>query len=386
MTAPNDNRSTPAAHDLERDERYMRLAIAQARRGQGRTRPNPMVGVVVVRDDQVVATGYHTRAGAPHAERIALKEAGENARGAEIFVNLEPCCHQGRTGPCTEVLIEHAVARVVAGVNDPNPLVSGRGLATLKAAGIEVRCGVLQQECERLNAPFFKYIQTRLPLVVAKYAMTLDGKIATHTGDSRWISSRQSRLRAHRLRDACDAVLVGTRTLTTDDPSLTTHGLANSRDPIRVVLDPRGEISPSAKVLTLQSAAPTWVVCGPEGAGRVRGLVSPRDEVIAIELDERGFIPLPALLAELGRREIMSLLVEGGAQLLGSFFDGDLVDQVVAFIAPRIAGGGQAPSPFAGRGVERMADSVPLLDVEVERIGDDLLVRGVLHPPMSVGC
>lgn len=364
-----------------RDERFMRLALAEARRGLGRTSPNPHVGAVVVRGDEVVGLGYHTRAGAPHAEQVALEAAGEAARGAEVFVNLEPCSHHGRNSPCAERLIAAGVRRVVAGVVDPNPLVDGRGLRALRAAGIEVACGVLEAECAHLNAPFFKYIRTRRPWVTAKYATTLDGHIATAAGDSQWISGPRSRHEAHRLRDRHDAILVGAGTVRRDDPRLTTRGVPGGRDPVRVVLDPRGTIGPDAAVLRSESAAPTWVFCAEGVAGPLTERLGGRAEVIGLPLGEgaggeEGVLSVDAVLASLGARNVMTVLVEGGGATLGHFFAAGQIDEVVAFVAPRLVGGGAGVFPIGGAGVETVAQGATLEGVSVRRLGDDLMISG----------
>jgi diaminohydroxyphosphoribosylaminopyrimidine deaminase/5-amino-6-(5-phosphoribosylamino)uracil reductase len=364
-----------------RDERFMRLALAQARRGLGRTSPNPHVGAVVVRGDEVVGLGYHTRAGAPHAEQVALEAAGEAARGAEVFVNLEPCSHHGRNSPCAERLIAAGARRVVAGVVDPNPLVDGRGLRALRAAGIEVACGVLEAECAHLNAPFFKYIRTRRPWVTAKYATTLDGHIATATGDSQWISGPRSRHEAHRLRDRHDAILVGAATVRRDDPRLTTRGVPGGRDPVRVVLDPRGTIDPDAALLRVESAAPTWVVCAEGAAGPLTERLGGRAEVIGLPLEEAAggggaVLSVDAVLAALGARNVMTVLVEGGGATLGHFFSAGQIDEVVAFVAPRLVGGGAGVFPIGGAGVETVAQGATLDGVTVRRLGDDLMIGG----------
>lgn len=359
-----------------RDQAFMWMALNEARKGEGRTSPNPVVGAVIVKDGRVVATGYHHRAGDAHAEEEALMIAGEAARGADVFVSLEPCCHRGRRQPCTQALVTAGVRRVIAGVIDPNPLVSGKGLAALRAAGIEVVCGVLEDECRATNAAFFKYIKSGRPYVTAKYAMTLDGKTATRTGDSKWISGPASRQLAHQLRDQHDAVMVGSRTLALDDPQLTTRGICGGRDPIRVVLDPRGEISASARVLDGASAAPTWVICGEAAAGQVRARLSERDDVIALPSGPNGRLAVSEILSALAQREVMTLLVEGGGETAAGLFEAGQVDRVVAFVAPLLSGGRAAATPLGGLGVETISQGSRLTNVTVRRVGQDLVVFG----------
>ncbi len=369
---------TPVSDTDSRDRAFMWYALELARLGEGRTSPNPAVGAVVVKDGSVVGKGYHHCAGDAHAEEEALVCAGPLAAGAELFVSLEPCCHRGRRKPCTESVISAGISRVVAGIADPNPLVSGRGLQILRDAGIDVRCGVLEEECRAINSPFFKLITTKRPFVTAKYAMTLDGKTATASGDSRWISSRESRHYVHQLRNLTDAILVGKNTLHRDNPRLTVRGIRDSRDPIRVVLDAGGTIESTAAVLAVESEAPTWIVCGKSHCERVSAMLSSRDVCIGVDLGNDGRISIDGLLEELGRREVMSLLVEGGGETLASFISGGNVDRVVAFVAPKLTGGRDAPSPLGGTGVSSVADSSRLKHIRHERIGDDLVIVGDL--------
>jgi diaminohydroxyphosphoribosylaminopyrimidine deaminase/5-amino-6-(5-phosphoribosylamino)uracil reductase len=310
-------------------ENFMRLALAEAERGRGRTHPNPAVGAVVVRGGRVIGRGHHQAAGLPHAEVNALEAAGERARGAEVYVTLEPCNHQGRTPPCTQALIAAGVRRVSFGSRDPNPLVRGGGAQALRRAGIEVEAGVLAEECDAANEPWFKFITTGLPWVVLKAAITLDGKLATRSGDSRWISSEESRRLVHRWRNELDAVLVGAGTVRADDPQLTVRGIARGRDPIRIVL---GD--------------------APRGARIFR---EPGETLI-----EEGSIR--SVLRRLARRGITSVLVEGGAGVHGQFLRARLWDELRLFVAPKVFGAdalswaGYAGKPledFALRSVER---------------------------------
>lgn len=358
---------------------YMRRALELAARARGRTSPNPMVGAVIVRDGKIVGEGYHQRAGTPHAEIHALRAAGERARGATMYVTLEPCCFHGRTPPCTEALITAGIAEVHMAMLDPNPRVAGRGKATLEAAGIRTVVGEEEAAARTLNAAYATWITTGRPLVIAKFAMSLDGKIATRTGESQWITGPEARRRAHEARDVVDAILVGAGTVLADDPQLTTRldGRSDVRHPLRVILDSRGRVPLSARVFDPALPGHTMVAttAAMPDATR-RGLEARNVQVLSLPADEAGRVDLTVLLNTLGRMEITSLLVEGGAAVLGSFFDAGLVDQVMAFVAPRIIGGATAPGPVAGRGAARLAATPWLRDVRVERLGSDLLLSG----------
>lgn len=358
----------------------MQMALDLARRGLGRTSPNPMVGAVVVKDGRVVGRGYHARAGTPHAEIHALKEAGDLAKGATLYVNLEPCCHYGRTGPCTEAILAAGVKRVVVAMEDPNPLVCGRGLERLRQAGVEVTLGVMEEEARRLNEVFIKYITTRRPFVILKVAMSLDGKIATRTGESHWITGPEARLAVHRLRDRYDAILVGINTVIKDDPSLTTRLPGEEgRDPVRVVVDSSARIPLHARVLTQKSLAPT-IIAVTERAPRekVRRLQEAGAQVLVIP-DEGSRVNLAALMDELGRREITSVLVEGGGEIHASFLKSRLADKVVWFIAPLIIGGQKAPGPVGGEGFAWLSEAIRLKDVSFTRYGDDFCLEGYVQ-------
>ncbi|MGO0121755.1 bifunctional diaminohydroxyphosphoribosylaminopyrimidine deaminase/5-amino-6-(5-phosphoribosylamino)uracil reductase RibD [Desulfothermobacter acidiphilus] len=359
-----------------RDEIYMRQALELALRARGRTRPNPMVGAVLVKEGRVIAEGYHRQAGMPHAEIEALRAAGERARGATLYVNLEPCCHVGRTGPCTEAIIAAGVKRVVVAMEDPNPLVAGKGVKTLREAGIEVQVGVLEPEARRLNEAFIKYITTRTPFVVLKVAMTLDGKIATRSGASRWITGAEARAYVHQLRATYDAILVGKGTVLQDDPSLTAR-LPGGRDPVRIALDSRAELSLTHRLFRLDSPAPTWVAVTERASSeRLKMLRDQGVEVLVCGPGPR--VDLRLLLQELGKREITSLLVEGGATVNASFLDGRLVDKVVWLVAPKIFGGLSAPSPVAGEGVPAPEAAWRLRELTVRRLGEDFCFEGYL--------
>ena len=355
---------------------FMRRALELALTAVGSTRPNPPVGAVVVREGRIVGEGHTQPAGENHAEIVALRQAGELARGSTLYVTLEPCSHHGRTPPCTEAIIAAGVSEVCASVVDPNPQVCGKGLEQLRQSGIQVIVGEGREEAEKLIAPHAKFITTGTPLVTAKFAMSLDGKIATRTGDSKWITCEESRQYVHTLRARSDAIMAGIGTVLADDPQLTARdadGAPLPRQPLRVIVDSKGRLPADAALL--RQPGRTLVFVSDETAARQSGLESPRTEWVVASGDD-GRVDLRAMLSELGRREITSLFVEGGGTLLGSLFDKGLVDRVVGFIAPVIVGGSAAPSPVSGSGVERIVDAMRLTDVRIERFGDDVAVMG----------
>ncbi|HXG10124.1 MAG TPA: bifunctional diaminohydroxyphosphoribosylaminopyrimidine deaminase/5-amino-6-(5-phosphoribosylamino)uracil reductase RibD [Gemmataceae bacterium] len=358
-----------------RDEQWMKRALELAERGRGHVEPNPLVGAVVVRGDQVVGEGWHRRYGEAHAEVNALAAAGEAARGATLYVTLEPCCHHGKTPPCTDAVIRAGIRRVVAALADPFPQVAGRGAELLRAAGIEVEFGPGEAEARRLNAPYLKLLATGQPYVHAKWAMTLDGKIATRTGDSKWISSEAARRRVHELRGRMDAIIVGIGTVLADDPLLTARP-PGPRTPVRIVLDSRGRLPADSQLARTARQTPTLVVTA-EGASasHVEALQALGCEVIGLPvLDERPAVA--AVLGELGRRRMTNVLVEGGSAVLGSFLDAGAIDEVHVFIAPRLAGGAGARTPIGGRGVDRIADALALGGWHVEQLAGDVLLHG----------
>jgi len=358
-------------------ERFMRLALTEARRGLGRTSPNPAVGAVLVQGGRVVARGHHARAGEPHAEIVALRRAGARARGADLYTTLEPCDHHGRTPPCSEAILAAGVRRVFSGSADPNPLVNGRGVARLRRAGVPVETGLLREACDALNAAWFTFITAGRPYVTLKLAATLDGRVATRAGDSRWVSGPAARAWVHRLRDRVDAVLVGRGTALADDPRLTTRlPGGGGRDPLRVVLDTRLSLPPALKLFRQRSAARTVVF----HAARRRRDLGPRVELVRVARGPGG-LDLAAVLAALARRGVTHLLVEGGGAVAGAFLAAGLVDRLALFLSPRILGDGVAWGPAAAPA--RMAEALALTDLSVERLGDDLLVTGApaLAPP-----
>ncbi len=355
----------------------MGRALELARRGEGRTRPNPPVGAVVVRDGAIVGEGFHPRAGEPHAEVFALREAGEAARGADLYVTLEPCCHHGRTGPCTEAVLAAGIARVFVGVLDPNPKVSGGGVAILRSAGVAVEAPVLETECRRLIAPFAKHITTGAPYVILKSAMTLDGRIASGAGDSRWISSEASRAHVHRLRDTVDAIMVGIGTVLQDDPRLTTRLPEGGRDADRIVVDARLQIPEDAALLDLHSSAATVIATTSHApAEKIERLRRRGVQVLEFPIAKAGGVDLCALMQRLGALGYQSVLLEGGARLNGAALREGIVDRVQIFIAPLLLGGDDGPSLAAGTGMPTIAEAKRLKDVRVTRFGDDTLIEG----------
>jgi diaminohydroxyphosphoribosylaminopyrimidine deaminase/5-amino-6-(5-phosphoribosylamino)uracil reductase len=360
----------------------MRRALDEAVRGRGAVEPNPMAGAVIVREGVVVGIGHHERFGGPHAEVVALGQAGEAARGATLYVTLEPCCHFGKTPPCTRAILAAGIARVVAAIRDPFPQVDGGGLAALAAAGLEVETGCLDQAARALNAPYLKRQATGLPFVTAKWAMTLDGKAAVASGASRWISSESSRRLVHQIRGAMDAIVVGIGTVEADDPQLTARP-PGPRCPVRVVLDSRARLSPASHLGRTAGTVPVLVAVG-EAVNPVRRAELTRIGCEVIEFPGTGLIPIPALLQELGRRGMTNVLVEGGGRVLGSFLDEGQVDAIAAFIAPILEGGDHARTPARGRGRARMDEALRLQDPELTRIGDDVLIRGWLPQPWRV--
>jgi diaminohydroxyphosphoribosylaminopyrimidine deaminase/5-amino-6-(5-phosphoribosylamino)uracil reductase len=349
-------------------DQLMRKALVLAERGRGFVEPNPMVGAVVLdAAGDVVGEGWHERFGGPHAEVSALAAAGERARGGTLVVTLEPCCHHGKTPPCTDAVLKSGVKRVVAAMADPFAQVAGGGIARLRDAGLEVLVGVREREAKRLNAPYLKLIRTGRPWVHAKWAMTLDGKLATRTGDSKWISGEESRRRVHALRGRMDAILVGRGTVAADDPLLTARP-PGPRTPARIVVTSSGNLPERCRLRETAREAPVIVYTSPASEAKLAGWLSAGAEVVAAAGVE-------AVLDDLGRRRFTNVLVEGGAGLLGSIIGIGAVDEFHVFVAPKLAGGG-GPSPVAGGGIERMADAMRLVELGVEPSGEDVYLHG----------
>ncbi len=356
---------------------YMARALRLARRALGSTSPNPAVGAVVVRDGVVVGEGFTQPAGGSHAEVVALQRAGDAARGATLYVSLEPCVHHGRTPPCTEAILAAGISGVHLTHLDPNPLVNGRGRAALETAGIAVVEGERADEARRHNEAYLKFITAGVPFVTAKFAMSLDGKIATSSGESQWITGEAARRRARQLRRASDAVLVGIGTALKDDPQLTVRdsaGRPQRRQPLRVVVDSQGRLPPEARLLRELGSA--LVAVASERSQGVAQLKRAGVEVLAAGDAEGRRVDLRRLMQALGRRDVVSVLAEGGGTLLGSLFDAGLVDKAVVFIAPLVIGGVDAPPPVAGQGAQRLAEALRLGRLEVRRVGQDIMLTG----------
>lgn len=369
----------------ERDIEFLTECIRLASLARGRTNPNPMVGAVVVRDGRVVGSAYHRRAGEPHAERLALQEAGEQARGAVLYTNMEPCCHHGRTPPCAEAIIQAGVARVVACMGDPDPRVDGKGFIALREAGIEVRMGLLAEQAAELNEGYLEVKRSGRPFVIGKAALSLDGRLATRTGSSRWITGAEARAMAHRIRASVDAVVVGRGTQVADDPRLTARdaGEQDGSGPrFRVVLDSAARTRTDARLLAVGDGEPVVVATTAAPAERVVALRRAGARVLLTESDADGRVSLPDALVALASLGVTSVLLEGGSVLLTAAFELGIIDKVVLFYAPLLVGGSDAPSLWGGRGHATIEDALRLHRVRLYRLGGDWAVEGYLHPPL----
>jgi len=363
------------------EKKFMKLALKLAEKGRGRTSPNPMVGAVIVKNGKVIAKGYHRAFGEAHAEINALKEAGSKARGATMYVTLEPCCFFGKTPPCTEAVIKGGIKKIFIATKDLNPLNNGKGISILRKNKIDVEVGLMADEASLINEVFNKYVTTKMPFVTVKVAQTLDGKIATVTGDSKWISSEGSRKHVHKLRSQSDAIMVGANTITRDDPLLNCRlqtTKADKQKPIKIVLDSNLRISEDARIFSKDSPAPVIMVTTRKAGGeKIDVFRKAGTEVIpALSLDEQ--ISLKWLMRELGRRRITSVLIEGGGETIASALKEKIVDKAIFFIAPKIVGGKSAPTSVAGDGIKQINRALSLKNVRTEKIGPDILVEGYL--------
>lgn len=360
---------------LSYDEKYMRLAMQLAGNAIGRTSPNPLVGAVIVKDNRVVGCGWHRKAGTPHAEVHALNQAGELAQGADVYVTLEPCAHYGKTPPCAKALVEAKVKNVYGGLLDVNPKVAGKGFKILEDAGIHVEYGFLQDELRKQNEVFFKWIEHKKPFIVLKAAMTLDGKITTATGQSKWITNETSRAYGYKLRDIYDGIMVGINTVIEDNPMLTAR-VDGGKNPIRIVVDSSLKIDINANVVQDKSAKTIVATTDKADKDKILKLQAQDVDVIVVDKDENDKVDIEKLLDILGQQNICSILVEGGATLSGSFVAKKLVDKVYFFIAPKIVGGKEAKTPVAGTGILNLQEALALKDIQIEKLEEDILIIG----------
>lgn len=364
---------------MQEKEEYMRRALELARKGEGHTSPNPMVGCVVVKDGRIISEGYHEKYGEFHAERNALTRCTEDTAGADLYVTLEPCCHQGKTPPCTDIIIEKKIARVFVGSMDSNPLVAGKGVQILRDHGIYVETGILEEECLKLNEVFYHYITAKTPFVVMKYAMTLDGKIACATGDSKWVTGEIARAQVHRMRGRYRGIMVGIGTVLADDPMLNCR-VKGGVDPVRIICDSNLHIPLESQIVKTASEIETIVACSQESLEaerkqeKIRKLKEAGIQLIGTE-GAHG-VNLVELMKKLGEQNIDSILLEGGGTLNASALEDGIVNKVYAYIAGKLIGGMDAHSPVEGMGIDRMADAITLKDMEIERLGDDFCIVG----------
>ena len=364
---------------LESDEKFMKLALSLAEKGRGYVNPNPLVGAVIVKDGKVIGEGYHTAFGKPHAEIEAINSATEDIKGATMYVTLEPCCHQGKTPPCTEAIIKNQLARVVVATTDPNPLVSGSGIEKLKQSNIEITVGVLEEMAKIQNEVFIHYMTTNLPFTILKYAMSLDGKIACHTGDSKWITSEKSRTDVHSLRSSVNAVVTGIGTILSDDASLNVRLVdSKGREPNRIVVDSAARISLDAKILNLDSKSDTYIAVTEAASDEKLKKLEDYGAKIIMTKSKDGKVDLEELWKELGFLGMDSILIEAGEQLNAALLEAKLVNKIRAYIAPKIIGGTNAKSPIGGYGASSMSEVINLKSMNVTHIENDFVVEGYL--------
>ena len=364
------------------DEYYMKKTLKLAAQGEGYTSPNPLVGAIVVKDGEIVGEGYHKKAGEPHAEVHALNQAGEKAKGATLYVNLEPCCHLGKTPACSLKIINSKISRLVVAMEDPNPVVAGKGIKDLEEAGIEIKTGVLEQEAKELNEIFIKYMSEQEPFIYLKTGQTLDGYLATRTGDSRWVTNEEARKYGHQLRHKVDGILVGVGTVISDNPRLTTRlEEKEGKDPIRIVLDSKLRTPLEANIINEESESPTFIITTEEYDREKYTKLNKKNNlnIIVLPKDENGRIELHHLLKELYQEEITSILIEGGGKVNHSFLKSGLIDKVYCFIAPKLLGGNDGISSFNGPGVEKMNNAYELENIEYEMLDGNLLCKGEIR-------
>lgn len=361
------------------DEKFMKMALELAMKGAGRTRPNPLVGAVIVKGEKIIGTGYHEVFGGPHAEINAFRNAAEDVRGATMYVTLEPCSHYGKTPPCANAIVEKGIAEVIVAMEDPNPVVAGNGIRILKENGIKVTTGVLENEARKLNEIFIKYITTKRPFVILKTAMTLDGKIATAAGDSKWITNEESRQYVHELRNRVAGIMVGIGTVLADNPELTTRLKSREGvDPVRIIVDTEARIPLEAKVLNSSSKAKTIIATTLKAdKQKLEQIKEKGADILVVPLkDDR--VDLLALMKALGKQGLDSVLLEGGAALNFSAMEQGIVDKVVSFIAPKLVGGEMAKTPIGGAGIQELKNAVLLDNIQVSRFQQDIMIEGYL--------
>jgi len=362
---------------MSKDYDYMQMTFELAKKGIGKVNPNPLVGAVIVKNGKVIGEGYHEFYGGPHAEVNAFRSAKESVEGATMYVTLEPCSHYGKTPPCAEAIVKNKIGKVVIGMLDPNPLVAGRGVKIIEENGIEVDFGYLCDELTEMNRVFLKYIQTKSPYVVMKTAMTLDGKIASRTGDSRWVSNEKSRARVHQLRNELSGIMVGVDTVIADDPMLTTRlESGEGRNPIRIVVDSNLRIPLDSKILNSSKEAKT-IVATTENAksDKIKAIEDLGNKVLVID-SLKNRVDLSKLMEKLGVEGVDGILLEGGATLNFSALEAGIVDEVISFIAPKIIGGAEAKSPVSGKGIELMKNAIELNDIKIDLFDQDLMLTG----------
>jgi diaminohydroxyphosphoribosylaminopyrimidine deaminase/5-amino-6-(5-phosphoribosylamino)uracil reductase len=365
------------------DEYFMQLALGLAKKGEGFTSPNPMVGAVIVKNGKVVGKGYHHAAGKAHAEINAINEAGALAKGATLYVTLEPCNHTGRTPPCTQKILASGIRRVVVAMHDPNPDVKGGGIDYLKHQGIEVKAGVCEEQAKKLNEIFIKFVRTHRPFTIIKCAATLDGRIATRTGDSRWVTGEESRKFVHRLRHAVDAIMVGINTVEKDDPSLTTRlenrlGGLKCLDPVRIVLDTHLRIAEKAKLLRLDSDSDTIIITGHSVSEDKKSRIEQQGARVIECPVKDGLIDLDMLMDRLGALGITSLLIEGGSRVIASALSAGIVEKIFFFFAPKILGGDDGVPICKGKGADVMKSCIPVKNVNIRQFGKDVMIQGYI--------
>ena len=359
----------------EDDVRFMREVLSLAKSAEGRTTPDPMVGAVLVKGGRIISMGYHGEVATPHAEAWAIQKAGEETKGSTLYLNLEPCAHYGNNPPCAYLIAKAGVKEVVAAMKDPNPLVNGKGFNILRRHGVKVRVGLLEEEARQLNEVFIKYISTKLPFIVMKTAITLDGKIATRTGASRWVASIASRRYAHHLRNVYDAILVGVRTVLIDNPKLNVRLVTKIKDPKRIILDSFGRTPLNADVFTAKGGK-TIIITGPKAPKKkVEELRNKGAEIIRAAAP-KGLLDLKALMKKLGEMKITSILVEGGGEVNASFLEAGLVDKAIFLISPKIFGGRDAKTCVEGEGAAKPSQAIRLKKIHIERLEEDILISG----------